>query len=104
MAPVRQRMTVNEASRPVLPRHVKLRFDETRQRWIILAPERVLVPDETAVEVLQLCDGERNVDQVVDVLAEKYSADRSAIITDVIAMLADLAEKGFLVEAQSKPS
>jgi pyrroloquinoline quinone biosynthesis protein D len=97
-------MTVNEASRPALPRHVKLRFDETRQRWIILAPERVLVPDETAVEVLQLCDGERSVDQVVDVLAEKYAADRSAIIADVIAMLADLAEKGFLVEAQGKPS
>lgn len=101
---VRQRMTVTEASRPVLPRHAKLRFDETRQLWVILAPERVLVPDETAVEVLQLCDGERNVSEVVDVLAAKYAADRSAITTDVIAMLADLAEKGFLVEAKETPA
>lgn len=101
---VRQRMTVTEASRPVLPRHAKLRFDETRQLWVILAPERVLVPDETAVEVLQLCDGERNVSAVVDVLAAKYAADRSAIMTDVIAMLADLAEKGFLIEAKETPS
>lgn len=101
---VRQRMTVTEASRPVLPRHAKLRFDETRQLWVILAPERVLVPDETAVEVLQLCDGERNVSEVVDVLAVKYAADRSAITTDVIAMLADLAEKGFLIEAKETPS
>ncbi|WP_315832058.1 pyrroloquinoline quinone biosynthesis peptide chaperone PqqD [Bradyrhizobium prioriisuperbiae] len=101
---VRQRMIVTEASRPVLPRHAKLRFDETRQLWVILAPERVLVPDETAVEVLQLCDGERNVSQVVDVLAAKYAADRAAITTDVIAMLADLAEKGFLIEAKETPS
>jgi pyrroloquinoline quinone biosynthesis protein D len=101
---VRQRMIVTEASRPVLPRHAKLRFDDTRQLWVILAPERVLVPDETAVEVLQLCDGERNVSAVVDVLLAKYAADRSAITTDVIAMLADLAEKGFLIEAKETPS
>ena len=36
-------ISVSEASRPVLPRHARLKFDETRQRWVILAPERVLV-------------------------------------------------------------
>ena len=41
---------VSEASRPVLPRHARLKFDETRQVWVILAPERVLAPDEFAVE------------------------------------------------------
>jgi pyrroloquinoline quinone biosynthesis protein D len=104
MAALRQRLTVTEVSKPVLPRHAKLRFDDARQRWVILAPERVLAPDETAVEILQLCDGERTVAQIVDVLATKYAADRSAIADDVIAMLADLAEKGFLVEAREKPS
>src|SRR6476661_11175251 len=59
-------ISVNEASRPVLPRHAKLKFDETRQRWVILAPERVLAPDEIAVEVLQLCDGARSVEQMID--------------------------------------
>jgi pyrroloquinoline quinone biosynthesis protein D len=91
---------VNEASRPVLPRHAKLKFDETRQRWVILAPERVLAPDEIAVEVLQLCDGARSVETVIDQLAAKYTADRAAIATDVIAMLQDLADKGFLTEAR----
>jgi pyrroloquinoline quinone biosynthesis protein D len=91
---------VNEASRPVLPRHAKLKFDQTRQRWVILAPERVLAPDEIAVEVLQLCDGARSVETVIDQLAAKYTADRAAIATDVIAMLQDLADKGFLTEAR----
>src|SRR5215510_8893115 len=59
-------MSVSEASRPVLPRHAKLKFDETRQVWVILAPERVLAPDEIAVEVLQLCDGKRTVADLVD--------------------------------------
>jgi pyrroloquinoline quinone biosynthesis protein D len=95
---------VNEASRPVLPRHAKLKFDQTRQRWVILAPERVLAPDEIAVEVLQLCDGARNVETVIDQLAAKYTAERGAIATDVIAMLQDLADKGFLTEARESTS
>ncbi|HEX9587715.1 MAG TPA: pyrroloquinoline quinone biosynthesis peptide chaperone PqqD [Bradyrhizobium sp.] len=105
MAGLRSRnISVSEASRPVLPRHAKLRFDETRQRWVILAPERVLAPDDVAVEVLQLCDGVRSVEAMIDLLAEKYAADRAAIATDVIAMLQDLADKGFLTEAREKTS
>ena len=95
---------VSEASRPVLPRHARLKFDETRQVWVILAPERVLAPDEIAVEVLQLCDGVRSVAKMVDELAAKYTADRAAISADVVAMLQDLADKGFLTEAREKTS
>ena len=93
---------VSEASRPILPRHARLKFDETRQVWVILAPERVLAPDEIAVEVLRLCDGVRSVAQMVDELAAKYTADRADISTDVVAMLQDLADKGFLTEAREK--
>ena len=105
MAALRSRnISVSETSRPLLPRHAKLKFDETRQRWVILAPERVLAPDDIAVEVLQLCDGVRSVEQMIDQLAEKYTADRGAIAVDVIAMLQDLADKAFLTEAREKTS
>src|ERR1700704_3337635 len=97
-------ISVSEASRPKLPRHARLKFDETRQVWVILAPERVLAPDQIAVEVLQLCDGVRSVETMIDQLAEKYTAERDAIATDVIAMLQDLADKGFLTEARKKTS
>src|ERR1700730_16067379 len=105
MAATRSRnITVSEASRPILPRHAKLKFDETRQVWVMLEPERVRAPDEIAVEVLQLCDGVRSVEAMIDQLAEKYAAERGAIATDVIAMLQDLADKGFLTEAREKTS
>src|SRR5258706_344324 len=61
-------------------------------------------PGEIAVEVLQLCDGVRSVEVMIDQLAAKYTADRGAIATDVIAMLQDLADKGFLTEAREKTS
>jgi pyrroloquinoline quinone biosynthesis protein D len=98
MAP--RRISVSEASRPVLPRHARLKFDDTRQRWVILAPERVLAPDEIAVEILQLCDGARDVAAIIDALAAKYTADRGEIGRDVVAMLQDLADQGFLTEAR----
>ncbi|ACF00681.1 coenzyme PQQ synthesis D [Rhodopseudomonas palustris TIE-1] len=98
MAP--RRISVSETSRPVLPRHARLKFDETRQRWVILAPERVLAPDEIAVEILQLCDGARDVAAIIDALAVRYTADRAEIGRDVVAMLQDLADKGFLTEAR----
>ena len=46
-----------------LPRHIKLRHDAARDRWIILAPERVFEPDAIAVAVLELCDGVRTVER-----------------------------------------
>ena len=97
-------ISVSETSRPKLPRHARLKFDETRQVWVVLAPERVLAPDEIAVEVLQLCDGVRSVADMVDQLAVKYAAERNAIAGDVIAMLQDLADKGFLTEARERTS
>ncbi len=103
MADLRSRnISVTEASRPVLPRHAKLKFDEVRKVWVILAPERVLAPDEIAVEILQLCDGARSVAEMIDLLAAKYTADRDAIGADVIAMLQDLADKGFLTQAKER--
>jgi pyrroloquinoline quinone biosynthesis protein D len=97
-------ISVSETSRPVLPRHARLKFDDTRKVWVILVPERVLAPDEIAVEVLQLCDGVRSVSDMIDQLVAKYAAPREAIATDVIAMLQDLADKGFLTEAREKTS
>ncbi|KZD21052.1 pyrroloquinoline quinone biosynthesis peptide chaperone PqqD [Tardiphaga robiniae] len=97
-----RRISVSEASKPILPRHARLKFDETRQRWVILAPERVLAPDDIAVEILQLCDGERNVADIIDLLVAKYAAPRDDIGTDVVAMLQDLADKGFLTQAREK--
>jgi pyrroloquinoline quinone biosynthesis protein D len=99
----RRRMNVSEASIPTLPRGARMRFDESRQRWVLLVPERVLAPDDIAVEVLKLCDGKKSVGIIADELAAKYVAPREEILRDVIEMLQDLAESGFLVEAGGQP-
>lgn len=96
----RRRLIVAEDSIPILARGTRLRYDEARQRWVLLVPERVMAPDEIAVEILQLCDGQRSVAAIIDQLAEAYAAPREEIGADVIAMLQDLAGSGFVVEAR----
>jgi pyrroloquinoline quinone biosynthesis protein D len=79
---------------PVLARGVKFRFDEVRQRWVLLAPERMFVPDEQAVEIIKLVDGSRSLGSIIDDLAARFNAPRELIAGDVAAMLADLSAKG----------
>ena len=87
---------VTEACIPFLPRSVKLVEDRARDRWVLNAPERVVVPDETALEVLRLCDGERSIDAICDVLAKRYDAMPATIRADVIELVQELTGKGLL--------
>jgi pyrroloquinoline quinone biosynthesis protein D len=83
-------------SRPRLPRGVKLRHDDVRGRWTLLAPERIFEVDATAATVLQLCDGERDLAAIVAELGRRYNAPQAVIEKDVVAMLGDLKDKRVL--------
>ena len=76
--------------------HARFRFDEVRKAWVVLAPERLLLPDEQAVEILQLIDGQRTVDAVIDELAGRYETPREIIAADLVKMLQDLLDKRVL--------
>ncbi len=78
----------------MLARHVKLRQDAVRGRWVILAPERVFTPDAVAVAVLQLCDGSRSVGEIAGELARIYDAPTERILSDITELLQGLADKG----------
>lgn len=83
--------------RPRLAPHVRLRFDARRQRWTVMAPERLLLPDETALEVLRRCTGEASLAEIAADLAREFDAPADEIARDVAALLQDLGEKGIIV-------
>ncbi|MGH6867214.1 MAG: pyrroloquinoline quinone biosynthesis peptide chaperone PqqD [Methyloceanibacter sp.] len=90
------RLIVRQETRPYLPSYLKLRHDAGRGRWVLLAPERILSPDQTALAVLQLCDGKRTVEEIAAKLAEEYSAPVEVIRADVLELLQGLADKGYI--------
>ena len=81
---------------PAFARGVRLRFDEARAVWVVLAPERLFLPDEVALEVLKLVDGARTLGDIADELSTRFAAPRQEILDDVAEMLADFAAKGAL--------
>ena len=85
---------IDEAAVPVFGVGVKFRFDTVRDAWIVLAPERLFLPDEQAVEILKLVDGTRTLAAIIDALATRFDAPRDLIAGDVATMLGDLGDKG----------
>jgi pyrroloquinoline quinone biosynthesis protein D len=91
-----ERPQVHDDAVPALARGVKLRFDKAREAWVLLAPEKVLMPDQIAMEILKRCDGKAKVTEIIEDLAVTFSADRDQVASDVRAFLQDLADKGML--------
>jgi len=93
VAATRSRVEITQASRPVLPPHVHLRFDRLRDKWVVLAPEKVLWPDEIGADILNRCTGRDTVSQIIGGLAEDYDASAEEIAPDVLAFLQEWSDR-----------
>ena len=72
--------TARSTDSPRLARHVRLRFDPARGRHVLLTPEAVTVLNGTGAAVLELCDGQRTVTEIVAELRGRYaSVDDDAV-------------------------
>ena len=71
---------IDTTSRPRLAAKARLRFDRKSSRYMLLYPERGLVLNPTAADVLERCTGERTVTSIVDELAQKYNHQTPAAV------------------------
>ena len=85
--------------RPKLATGVRLHHDRVREQHVLLFPEGALVLNETAVEVLALCDGERSLDDVAALLSERYEG--ADVKDDVSELLDGIGERGLVVDADA---
>ena len=87
---------ISTESRPVLASKARLRFDRKSSRYMLLYPERGLVLNLTAADVLQRCDGERTVGAIVAELAQRYGQEPPAVEREVMEFLQTMADRGLL--------
>jgi pyrroloquinoline quinone biosynthesis protein D len=83
--------------RPRLVTGARLRFDEVREEHVLLVPEGAVRLNPTAAEVLELCDGERSLDEIVGVLSARY--DGADLRADVHELVDAMAQRGLVVDA-----
>jgi pyrroloquinoline quinone biosynthesis protein D len=84
-------------TRPRLVTGARLRYDEVREEHLLLIPEGVVRLNRTAAEVLELCDGERSLEEIVGTLSARY--DGSDLRDDVEGLVDGMAQKGLVVDA-----
>jgi pyrroloquinoline quinone biosynthesis protein D len=84
-------------TRPRLVTGARLRYDEVREEHLLLIPEGVVRLNRTAAEVLELCDGERSVDEIVGALSARYEG--SDLRDDVQGLVDGMAQRGLVVDA-----
>jgi len=84
-------------TRPRLVTGARLQYDEVREEHLLLIPEGVVLLNPTAAEVLELCDGERSLDDIVGALSARYEG--ADLREDVVELVAALAQKGLVVDA-----
>lgn len=82
---------------PRLVTGARLRYDEVREEHLLLVPEGAVRLNPSAAEILELCDGQRSVDEIVDVLTARY--DGADVADDVRELVDGMAERGVLIDA-----
>jgi pyrroloquinoline quinone biosynthesis protein D len=84
-------------TRPRLVTGARLRYDEVREEHVLLIPEGVVRLNPSAAQVLELCDGERSLDDIVGALSARYEG--ADVRGDVIELVDAMAQKGLVVDA-----
>jgi coenzyme PQQ biosynthesis protein PqqD len=90
---------IHEQSRPKLAAKARLRFDRHAQRFLLLYPERGLLLNSPAADILRSCTGGVTIDTIVGMLSARDPATpRELIANQVLDFLSSLQSRG-LIEA-----
>lgn len=77
-------MSFTLQSHPMLLRFARIDYDPVRQRRVLLYPEGAVLLNETAAEILALCDGSRTIGDIASTLGRRYNADVTSNVLECL--------------------
>ena len=85
------------AMRPRLAPKTKLRLDPKTGKHILLYPEKGLLLNPTGTAILQQCNGEQTLSDIIVVLAAQFQTEPQKLQAEVLAFVQGLfSERGLL--------
>jgi pyrroloquinoline quinone biosynthesis protein D len=84
-------------TRPRLATGARLSYDEVREEHLLLIPEGAVRLNPTAAQVLELCDGERSLDDIAGALSARYEG--ADVRDDVVELIDAMTQRGLVVDA-----
>ena len=85
---------ISDTNRPILAPKARVKWDHVRQKHLLLFPEGLLILNQTAHEVITMCDGKNKVITIVNSLGDKY---KTHVDEDIRELLSRLFEKRLLL-------
>ena len=91
---------MNTETNPTLPEYPKLnrlfrlQYEEAQKTHVLLYPEGMVKLNQSASEILLLCDGKRTVGDIVAALESKFNA--TGLEADVRSMLEEATRRNWL--------
>ena len=87
---------VDDTTVPRIAPTYRFQWEEAQQCHVLLYPEGMVKLNPSAAEILQLCDGQRSVGQIVGALREKFTEAGPGLARDVDDFLVGAYERGWL--------
>lgn len=86
---------VNIPATPKLNKLFRLQYEQAQESYVLLYPEGMVKLNQSASEILLLCDGTRTVEQIIKDLESKFQINNLA--ADVTSMLEESTRRNWLV-------
>ncbi|MEO0315959.1 MAG: pyrroloquinoline quinone biosynthesis peptide chaperone PqqD [Pseudomonadota bacterium] len=82
-------------AKPKLARLFRMQWEEAQGAYVLLYPEGMVKLNQSAGEILKRCDGERDVQAIIDDIEQTFNA--TGLEKDVTGFLEIATERGWIV-------
>ncbi|MES2113664.1 MAG: pyrroloquinoline quinone biosynthesis peptide chaperone PqqD [Pseudomonadota bacterium] len=89
-------MSLSTNAIPRLAPHYVFRWEESQAAWLLLYPEGLVKLNGSASEIMQRCDGQRDVATIVAELQLAYADPSGEVERGTLAFLEVACDKGWL--------
>ncbi len=80
-----------------ISRKYRFQWEESQKKYVLLYAEGMVQLNETASEILKLCDGQHTVEDIINILQASYHDEN--LQSDVLLFITETLEKGWIVLA-----
>lgn len=89
----------NIPTKPRLNKLFRLQYEQAQKAYVLLYPEGMVKLNQSASEILLLCDGTRTVAQIVAELEAKFKVEN--LTNDVTSLLGESTRRNWLEEGDA---
>src|SRR5258707_7453171 len=82
--------------RPCLAKRARLQIDPVSGKPVWLCQEAVILLNRAGYEILEQCDGTRNMIEIIEALGTRYSTAKTTLTQEVSEYLEKLNQRGLL--------